>query len=109
LSSVPRKYWAPVEPPVPVLPPDLPLHHQHVSCAPVRKSLVVIEQGLAEIEQVAVPLTIPEDVQQRWRSAALDQRAQCIGKRWLVEAALQPAHLVGRALDSRQVLRLFEA
>src|SRR5689334_15277100 len=69
----------------------------------------MVEQTFAQVEQVAVPRAVMEDVEQRRRAASLDQRAKRVVDRRLVQALAQPAHLLRRGLEPRHVLRLFEA
>src|SRR5438093_900387 len=88
---------------------DLPLDHQHVARAPVREGLVVVEQALAEVEKVAIALAVPEDVGQRWRASALDQRAEGIVDRRFFQPFAEPAELLWAGLEPGHVLRLLEA
>src|SRR5439155_724199 len=87
---------------------DLPLDHQHVTRTPVRECLVMIEQRLAQVEEVPVSLTVAEDLEKRWRTAPFDQGAKRVVDRRLLEALAQTAHLLWTCLEPRHVLRVFE-
>src|SRR4029077_7364738 len=67
----------------PLLRADLALDHQHVSSTPVRKRLVVVEQPLAQVEEVAKALAIAKDLEQRRRATALHEGAKRVVDRGL--------------------------
>src|SRR5438552_15985992 len=75
-------------------------------CTPVRERLVVVEQLLAQVEQVAVALAIVKDLEESRRAVAVDQGVEGIGERWLVEAPMQPQHLLGGRLQPSEILRV---
>src|SRR5438128_10587267 len=93
----------------PGLAADLTLHHQDVARAPVRKGLVVVEESLTKVEEVAMPLPVTKDLQQRGRASPLDQGAKRVVHAGLVEPLAQAGHLFRRGVQARHVLRLLQA
>src|SRR5438445_11651300 len=80
-----------------------------MACAPVRKGLVVVEESLTKVEEVAMPLPVTKDLQQRGRASPLDQGAKRIVHAGLVEPLAQAGHLFRRGVQARHVLRLLLA
>src|SRR6266852_2251729 len=82
---------------------DLPLDHEDMPRAPEREGLVMIEQRLAQVEEVSVTLAIQINVAQRRRAPALDEGSERIGERRFFQALAQAIHLIGRRLDAGEV------
>src|SRR5437879_12029651 len=80
-----------------------------MACAPVRKGLVVVEESLTKVEEVAMPLPVTKDLQQGGRASPLDQGAKRIVHAGLVEPLAQAGHLFRRGVQARHVLRLLQA
>ena len=70
--------------------------------------LVVVQQSFAEVEEVAKPFAVAEDLDQRRRASPLDQGAERIVERGLIESAAQPAQLFRRRFEACDVPRLLE-
>src|SRR2546422_6369796 len=88
----------------PRLASDLTLHHQDVARAPVRKGLVVVEQSLAQVEEVAIPLAVAKDLEQRRRAPPLDQGTKRIVHAGLVEPLAQAGPPFRRGGKARHLL-----
>src|SRR5207302_4104798 len=88
---------------------DLALDHQHMPRPPERKRLVVVEQALREVEELAVEVATLEDLLQRRRAAALNQGTEGIPERRLFEPPAQPRLLFGAGLQALQVGRVLQA
>ena len=75
---------------------------------PVGKRLIVVEQRLAKVEQVAMSLAIAEDLEQGRRPAPFHQGVKGVVHRRLLEPLAQTGHLLGARLQPGDVLRLLE-
>src|SRR5258708_5737595 len=91
------------------LPPDLALDHQHVAGTPVRECFVVIEQRFTEIEQVAMPFAISEDLEQGRRPASLEEVVKGLVQRGVVEPLPQPSRLLGGRLQAGEIFGFLQA
>src|SRR5258708_8952266 len=90
-------------------PADLALDHQHVARAPVRERFVVIEQGFTEVEQVAMPFAIPEDLEQGRRSPPLAEVVKGVVERGAVDPPPHPSRLLGGRLQAGEIFGFLQA